>query len=63
MYTRERMREYMRARRAEWREKGLCVDCGAERESKYLRCNACREKARIRMEQKRKKHKEVGHGG
>jgi len=50
MLDRETMRKYMATRRAEWKARGLCVDCGTKRnDERYLRCDACREKARRRV--------------
>jgi len=50
MLDRETMRKYMATRRAEWKARGLCVDCGTRRNDlRWLRCDACREKARRRV--------------
>ena len=49
MLDRDTMREYMRTKRSEWREQGLCPLCGYERDNeKYKCCGRCREQARVR---------------
>ena len=45
------MREPVRLRslriHKERKEKGLCTECGGERDSKFINCNKCREKIRL----------------
>lgn len=43
-YNTEQMREYMRERRKNWREQGLCVQCGKYSGARSY-CEACSAKA------------------
>jgi hypothetical protein len=51
---------YQRARRARFRAAGVCLDCGKDRDSAYLRCQWCRTGNVIRVERSQYRRRSLG---
>jgi len=61
MLTRDEMRAYMAAKRAEWRAQGKCPTCGYERDDeRWTCCSRCREMSRARVKRMKDRRKADG---